>query len=100
MVIRLKDNKTEFEALSVIEQKLYRQGAESGWMLSLNIKGDFNAQDLDSVLSEENVSEITLVGEADDNTVISGYQRVTSCVVRYSEDKTQTTAEIQILKGV
>ena len=98
MVIRLKDNKTEFTTTSVIEQKIYRQGAESGWMLSLNINGDFKAQDLDSVLSEENISEITLVGEKEENTVISGYEKVTSCVVRYSEDK--ATAEIQLIKGV
>ena len=98
MVIRFKDNKTEFTASSVIEQKLQRQGVDAGWLLTLNISGDFTAQGVDSVLTEENISEITLIGEKAENAVISGYEKVTSCVVRYSEDK--ATAEIQIVKGV
>lgn len=98
MFIRLKDNKTEFTATSVIEQKLCRQGVDAGWLLTLNISGDFTAQSVDSVLTEENISEITLVGEKAENAVISGYAKVTSCVVRYSEEK--ATAEIQLVKGV
>lgn len=98
MFIKLKGNETEFTTTSIIEQKLYKQGVASGWLLSLNISGDFNAEDIDSQLTEESISAITVVGDAPENNVISGYGKVTSCVVRYGADK--NTAEIQLVKGV
>jgi hypothetical protein len=98
MFIRLKGNETEFTTTSIIEQKLYKQGASTGWLLSLNLSGGFTAQDIDGAFTEEGISEITLVGETKENTVISGYAKVTSCVVRYGAEK--NTAEIQLVKGV
>ncbi len=98
MFIKFKGNETQFTTTSIIEQKLYKQGEGTGWLLSLNISGDFTAQDIDETLNEKSISEITLIGEKEENTVISGYERVTSCVVRYSEDK--SVAEIQLLKSV
>ena len=97
MVIKLKGNETELTTTSVIEQKLYKQGVATGWLLSLNLSGCFSAHDIDGMLSEEGISEITLIGENEENTMISGYEKVTSCVVRYSENK--ATAEIQLIKG-
>jgi hypothetical protein len=38
------------------------------------------------------------VGETAEKTVISGYEKVTGCVVRYSQEN--NTAEIQLVKGV
>lgn len=98
MFIKFKGNETEFTTDYVTEQKLYKQGEATGWLLSLNLSGDFTAQELDAALTEEGISEITLVGEREEGTVISGYEKVTSCVVRYEKDT--TTAEINIVKGV
>lgn len=98
MFIKLKGKDTELTTTSIIEQKLYKQGEGTGWLLSLNLSGDFTAQEIDAMLDKESISEITLVGENENNTVISGYEKVTSCVVRYSEDK--SVAEIQLIKGV
>lgn len=98
MFIKFKGKDTKLTTTSIIEQKLFRQGESAGWLLSLHINGNFNAPELDSMLTEESISEITLVGESEVSTTISGYQKVTSCVVRYSDEN--TVAEIQLTKGV
>lgn len=98
MFIKFKGKETELTTTSVIEQKIYKQGVASGWLLSLHLSGDFTAQDVDSLLTDESISEITLVGETGENTIISGYEKVTSCVVRYSQES--NVAEIQLVKGV
>lgn len=98
MFIKLKGNETEFTTNYVTEQKLYKQGEATGWLLSLNLVGDFTAQELDAAFTEEGISEITLVGEREEGTVISGYEKVTSCVVRYEKDN--TNAEVSLTKGV
>ncbi len=98
MFIKFKGNDVELNTSSIIEQKLFKQGESAGWLLSLHINGNFNAPELDSMLTEESIGEITLVGESEKPTIISGYQKVTSCVVRYSENN--ATAEIQLTKGV
>lgn len=97
MVIKFNGVETNFQFSSAIEQKLYKQRQANGWLISLNISGNFTAQELDSVLTTESISKITLIGETEENTVISGYEKITSCVVRYSGDK--TTAEISLTKG-
>lgn len=97
MYIKFNGIETNFTFTSAIEQKLYKQGESNGWLLSLGISGNFTAQELDSKLNAESIGTITLVGETE-QTVISGYEKITSCVVRYSENK--TTAEIQLTKGV
>lgn len=98
MLIKFNGVENEFQFTSAIEQKLYKQGQANGWLLSLNISGNFTAQELDSMLTTESIGNITLVGESEENTVISGYEKISSCVVRYLADK--TTAEIQLTKGV
>ena len=98
MFIKFKGVDKTITASSIIEQKLQKQGVANGWLLSLNISGDFTAQELDGILTEESIGEITLVGETEENTVISGYEKITSCVVRYTEDK--NTAEVNLTKGV
>lgn len=98
MFIKLKGNDKEFTTTSIIEQKLYKQGVPVGWLLTLNLSGDFTAESIDRELTEDGISEITLVGENEQMATITGYERVTSCVVRYLDGK--TTAEIQVTKGV
>ena len=98
MFIKLNGNDVELTATSIVEQKLINQGEAKGWVLLLNLTGDFSAIDIDSVFTTESISEITLVGEAEKATVISGYNKITRCVVRYSENT--AIAEIQLTKGV
>ncbi len=98
MFIKLKGSDTELTTTSIIEQKLFKQGEAVGWLLSINLKGNFAAKDIDGMLTTEGISEITLVGETENPTVIVGYDKITSCVVRYSEEN--ATAEIQLTKGV
>lgn len=98
MFIKLKGNEEKLTTTSIIEQKLFKQGTSIGWLLSIHLKGDFGANDIDGMLTTEGISEITLVGETEKPTIITGYDKITSCVVRYSEEN--TTAEIQLTKGV
>lgn len=98
MFIKFKGNDAELTTTSVIEQKLFKQGESAGWLLSLHINGNFTTPELDSMLTEESISEITLVCESEIPTIISGYQKVTACVVRYSDNN--SVAEINLTKGV
>ena len=96
MFIKFNGVEKNYEATSVIEQKIYKQGDVSGWLLSLQLNGDFTAEEFDNTLSKESIKSITLGSENGVKIPFSGYNRVTSCVVRYLEDK--NTAEIQLLK--
>lgn len=98
MFIKLKGNDSKLTTTSLIEQKIFKQGEPAGWLLAISINGDFSATDIDGLLTEESIGEITLIGETEKATVISGYNKITSCVVRYSENN--TIAEIQLTKGL
>ena len=98
MTIKFKNSELALNASSVIEQKLYKQGVATGWLLSLHVSGGFTAEELDGMLSEAGIGELTLLGEENRTATISGYEKITSCVVRYAEGG--ATAEIQLSKGV
>ena len=98
MFIKLKGNDTELTASSLVEQKLFKQGEAVGWLLSIYLKYDGSASELDSMLTEESLSEITLVGDSEKQTVFSGYDKMTSCIIRHMTEG--STAEIQLTKGV
>ena len=104
MQVKFK-NKSQIYVSSVpFEQRLYQNGEPAGWLLALTLKGDFNSAALDELLTAESIGEIMFISNAangEDNektTVLAGYSKVTSCVIRYAEDG--VTAEVQLTKGV
>lgn len=101
MKVQFKNSPTEFESNSLVEQKLYRAGEAAGWMLSMTIEGNVSSEELDALLVDSNIGEITVTTQGVEETetaVLVGYDKVTSCVVKRTDAK--CTAEIQLTKGV
>lgn len=112
MKVRFK-NGTSFNCTSPIEQKIFKQNVASGWLLSFSLVCDITSEDADVLLTTDNISELTFTseetgtnteGETTIGTVktilLSDYNKVSSSVIRYSEEKDKTRIEIQLIKGV
>ena len=94
MKLKLKDN-TEFEVISVNEQKIYDKNQSCGWRLSMVIMGLSNSEDFDIKFKEENISEITVTKEAD-IVKISGYKTVSSVnIVNLNQASIQLVKETE-----
>lgn len=96
MKIRFK-NDTEAVCLNPTEQKLFKNGASAGWVCTFSIVGDVDADTLDTLLTEENISKIQLL--SDNGTLISeaaNYEKIASVIIRYSEAGGR--ADIQLTK--
>ena len=101
MRIKFKSDEQTFKTTSFVENKLYRGGEAIGWVISMSLQTDMISSDLDSLLSVENIGEIKLVSESEESLstkAFIGYNKVTSCSIKYAD--TQSTAEIQLFKGV
>lgn len=76
-----------------------------GWLLTLKLIGGLTAADVDSIFSPDNIKELEFSATDENGNekilfCLSGYERLTSSAVHYSEDFTDTFAEIQLSKGV
>lgn len=103
MQVKFKNTEQTFTSVgnNAVEQKLFRAGEVAGWMLSLSLISTQGSEELDAILTSDNISEITLTTEGQDTNetvVLAGYEKVTSCVVKYTD--TKFVAEIQLTKGV
>lgn len=104
MKVKFKGTDTEFGANYITEQKIYNQEKEAvGWLMTANLSGDFSSEDIDAVVTNESISEITCIIESahaqtEITQNITGYNKIISCVIKYADNK--TTADIQITKGV
>lgn len=100
MKIRFADN-TEKTCSAPVEQKVFRNGEATGWLISFRILGFINSGELDTLLCESNLLSLLFLTDAGDDVIaLSGYNKVTSCSVRYAENAGDFTAEIQLSKGV
>lgn len=97
------------ECAAPTEQKLFKTAdgelIGGGWLLTLKLIGGLTAADVDSIFSSDNIKELEFAttdesGEEKTLFSLSGYERLTSSAVHYSEDFTDTVAEIQLSKGV
>jgi hypothetical protein len=101
-------NGVEKECTSPIEQKAFKNISEksigSGWILNLKLIGLITSTELDNLLSEDNIKSLEFSYTSDDDEDISlfkldGYEKVTSSVIRYSEDTNTAYTEIQLSRG-
>lgn len=105
MFVKFKNSElklTTSGTTGAMEQKLFKQGESVGWLLSLSLTDDISADDLDALLVKENICDIALYAtdeeKAEPTTHFTGYEKVTSCIIRYTESK--NTVEIQLAKVV
>lgn len=89
-----------------VEQKVFKTASSGvGWMLLLKLTGVITSTELDAILTEDNVKSLEFSTRADNGEdiplfTLDGYERITSSVIRHSEDITATQTEIQLTKGV
>ena len=92
------------------EQKIFKTGTSSGWILTFYLICDITSDEVDELLTEENISELTFTAEETMNAegiivpeksiVLTDYNKISSSVIRHSEEKDKTRVEIQLIKGV
>lgn len=98
MLVKFK-NGTEKKCSNPIEQKLFRSGVAAGWLCSFSLSEIVTSTELDALLTEENVSELTFCNDNSEALfTINEYTKVTSAVIRYTEDGSKV--EIQLSKGI
>ncbi len=100
-------NGTKKDCSAPAEQKLFKTNAgalvPAGWVLTFRMNGETTSSELDELLTKENVSTLEFIEESESITesyTISGYDTVTSLVIRHSSNPDMTSAEIQLSKGV
>ena len=101
MNVRFKDG-TIKKCSTPTEQKLFKAREDAGWILTFSLIGDITSAEVDSLISAENISELTFISvyeETETSFSLNGYERTSSAIVRYSEDKSQTRVEIQLIRG-
>lgn len=102
MRVKFKNVEKEFQASYITEQRVIRDGVAIGWVAMINLSDEsITAQELETILTPENISEFHCIGEDTETPItntITGYDKVTSCAVKYTSSK--TTAEIQLTKGM
>lgn len=88
------------------EQKLFRDGAAAGWLLSFSIKEDELTSDvLDKILTPDNVSNLVFINQ-DENLdekelcALSGYSKITSAIIRHGANSSDLRADVQIVKSI
>lgn len=87
-----------YDVKNLLEQKAYK-GTKDGWMISFTINGHLNSNVLENLTTSDNISILTVIGDDSNTTVITGYDKVTSLIVRHNEIGNET-AEIQLTKGL
>lgn len=91
-------NKESCETSNPTEQKVFKKNGESGWVMAFSILTPMSSTELDVILTENNISEITL-GDGTNEKTISGYDKITMVTVRYS-DNISSVVDVQISKGL
>lgn len=112
MKVQFKDG-TIKNCTAPVEQKVFRNSEAVGWMLIFNLKGETTSNEVDALLTADNIKELTFI--PDHSAIIEGeeseaiettpirllnYDRVSSSAIRYAEDISMTRVEIQLSKGV
>lgn len=91
---------------SPTEQKIFRgNNGEDGWVLHLRLMGGITSEELDELLTTENITtlEFSAMTDTEEDKLaftLDGYNKITSSTIRHAEDIESTTAEIQLTKGL
>lgn len=97
-------NGTMKECTAPTEQMVFKtkngETLSAGWVLLLKLIGAVTSEELDTLFAEDNIKTLAFYAGEDLKFSLTGYDKVTSSVIRYSEDADAVCAEIQFSKGV
>lgn len=108
MKVKFKDG-TEKNCTAPIEQKVFRNSEAAGWILMFSLTGEISSAELDAFLNTDNIGTLKFISDnptyAEDENVfasvdITGYEKISSSVIRYAEDVDNSRTEIQLTKGL
>jgi hypothetical protein len=98
MKIRFKDGQ-EKACSSIVEQKIFRGGSPTGWVMTFQMSGVLGSDELDKIITKENISHITILkADGTEKATVEGYNTVNSVSVRYRTDVDVT--EVQLTKPI
>lgn len=86
-----------------IEQKIFKNLSGDlqsvGWLLNLRLMENITSSDLDLLITRNNIGTLEFTDDSDKTLfVLSGYDRVTSTIIRHSDNAETTSVEIQLSK--
>lgn len=95
MKVTLKNGEIR-ECTAPTEQKIFKDGIGTGWLLSFSIKeSGITSEKVDALITEDNVSSLSFSDDEGKSLfVLTGYGRLSSAIIRHGE----TRADIQIIK--
>lgn len=99
MNVKFKDG-TIKSCTAPIEQKIFKNSEAAGWILLFNLTGKITSDELDTLLTTENVSELTFLVDDEAIAVLKNYNKITSSIIRYADNDENIKTEIQLTKGV
>ena len=100
MKVKFKDG-TVKNCTAPIEQKIFKNPSSPGWVLQFGLTGQITSADIDALFTDSNIDELVFKTEDEEKSVtLSGYNRLSSSVIRYAEDVVGTVVEVQLTKGV
>lgn len=103
MKVRFKDG-TVKNCGTPTEQKFFKADGNSGWVLCFSLMDNMTSTEADEIITPENVSDLSFISEDEngkETTIhISGYERISSTMIRHSEEKDNTKIDIQVAKEV
>ena len=102
MKVKFKDG-TIVECSTPTEQKVFRAGESAGWILSFALIGNITSTEVDAMISNENIADLTFESQGENDTVntilLSGYNKVSSAIIRH-DDNEKSRVELHLTKGV
>jgi hypothetical protein len=99
MQIKFKDGSL-YSVKTPVEQFAVKNGTTL-WALGFTFYGEFSSENILSILSDNNISEITIIDDdaPEKETIITGYSSIQNLVIRHTSAQT-AMAEVQLVKEV
>lgn len=96
MKVQFKNGASAYDCSEPIEQKIYRAGVEAGWTIVFQFNADVTSSEIDSIITPDNISEITFTNDTGAASIVRGYNAISSCTIRHKD--TATAVEVQFTK--
>ncbi len=96
MKVQFKNSAQMYDCSEPIEQKIYRSGVEAGWTIVFQFNAGVTSSEIDSLITPDNISEITFTNDTETANTIRGYNAISSCTIRHKA--TATAVEVQFTK--
>lgn len=96
MKVQFKNCAQVYDCSEPIEQKIYRSGVEAGWTIVFQFNAGVTSSEIDSLITPDNISEITFTNDTETANTIRGYNAISSCTIRHKSSG--TVVEVQLTK--